>query len=174
MTNRRNLLIGILILNPQIATPLPSSPNEDRKLYATECGACHTAYPGNLLTTKSWSNLLAHLKTHFGHNAEITDPETLKAVRRHLKETSKVNDANPESFTSMSNRITETPQFKAIHQPIPEPLWTSKKVHLPSNCDACHTDGAFCHATLPETDPKTTDSLNGPNESRLGSRKNSN
>jgi polyferredoxin len=155
MTMIRNTLIGFLILCSQSPTVPASTPNEDRKLYLAECGACHKAYPGQLMTTKSWSKLLTNLKSHFGHNAEITDPKIMKAVNRHLTEASKVNDANPKPFTSASARISDTPQFHTIHQSIPEYLWTSTKVHRPSNCDACHTDGALCHATLPETDAKT-------------------
>lgn len=45
------------------ATPL--------KTYTQECGACHTAYPANLLPAASWKRVMAGLGHHFGTDASL-------------------------------------------------------------------------------------------------------
>ena len=39
-----------------------------------ECGACHMAFPPQLLPARSWKAIMLGLSDHFGENAELAEP----------------------------------------------------------------------------------------------------
>jgi len=119
-------------------------------LYAEECGACHLAYPPQLLPARSWAGLMSGLDDHFGENAEL-GADTAQQISAWLVRNAA--DVNPGrrskqflrgiASSDTPLRITETPFFKRKHDEVPE----SKVINNPevgsfSQCQACHGQDA--------------------------------
>jgi len=51
--------------------------------WAEECGACHVAYPPQLLPAASWTRIMDGLADHFGENAELP-ADTANRIRAYL------------------------------------------------------------------------------------------
>ena len=65
------LLLASAVAAPALADKAPRLPAVVPEAYATECGACHLAYPPALLPARSWQRLMAGLDTHFGSDASL-------------------------------------------------------------------------------------------------------
>lgn len=114
--------------------------------YSKECGACHVAYPPQLLPTRSWAALLGNLGNHFGDNAELPDAtraELLPWLTTNAADTrgSRIMARIPATETPL--RITELSWFVGQHHEVPDAIVTgTAEIKRWSNCGACHTGAA--------------------------------
>ncbi len=97
--------------------------------YIKECGSCHMAYPGELMTKSNWNNLLNNLSKHYGNDASIGNNE-LNSIRNYVNST---NTYRKSSNTS-DYRITSDYWFQRKHA---NRININKKSL--SNCSECHT-----------------------------------
>jgi nitrate/TMAO reductase-like tetraheme cytochrome c subunit len=101
-----------------------------------ECGACHVAYPPNLLPAESWRALMSGLDKHFGSDASL-DAASAREIGNFLEQ-----NAGGGKFVSRGKpvlRITETRWFRHEHDEVSQRDWDNPKVKSPANCTACHT-----------------------------------
>ncbi len=122
---------------------LPVPPN---RLYRSECGSCHFAYPPGMLPERSWSRIMASLNRHFGDDASL-EPDEREAIERFLR--GHAADRLPNRFSrsilrSIGDdaplRFTGTAFFRRAHHEIPPRMVTGNpKVGSFANCTACHT-----------------------------------
>ena len=114
-----------------------------------ECGACHLAFPPQMLPARSWKKMMGDLANHFGESASL--PEAARAeITAYLA--ANAGDAaiakNGRRFlrgidaAETPLRITETPFWQGVHEEVPNPYFTSAKVKTPANCAACHRAAA--------------------------------
>ena len=115
-----------------------------RKLYQTECGVCHVAYPSAFLPTDSWDALLNKLDDHFGDNAELAAGD-LTSIKAYLDnnnfDQSSIKRRYGTRFDTPGTplRVTSTLFFKAIHEEVPDRLVTKNPaVKSFARCEACH------------------------------------
>ena len=112
--------------------------------FAKECGACHMAFPPEMLPAASWKKIIAGLADHFGEDASLT-PKTAADIEAYLT----ANAAESSSFGrrfmaglrpgEAPLRITEMPVWIGIHSDeIPSSVWKDPRVKSKSNCPACH------------------------------------
>lgn len=114
--------------------------------YATECGACHFAYPPALLPARSWERLMTTLDDHFGENAELL-PDTAQTIsdylQTHAADRSEGRLAHRLAKGVRSGmvplRISELPYIRHEHDEIPRRYITGNPdVRSLSHCNACH------------------------------------
>jgi hypothetical protein len=114
-----------------------------------ECGACHLAFPPQMLPARSWKKLMGDLANHFGENAGL--PEATRAeIAAYLG--ANAGDAalskNGRYFlrgidpADTPLRITQTPFWQAVHDEVPNAYFTGAQVKTPANCVACHRTAA--------------------------------
>jgi hypothetical protein len=107
-----------------------------------DCGACHIAYPPQMLPAVSWRAIMAGLDKHFGSNASL-DADVAKEITEFLeknadarkREAAGKQDASAKTLL----RITEGRWFKSEHREVAARDWKNQKVKSPANCGACHT-----------------------------------
>lgn len=102
-----------------------------------ECGACHVAYPPQLLPAASWRAIMNGLDRHFGADAAL-DPQQRADILRFLE--TNAGQGRGSTGGKPTLRITETGWF--IHEHAEEPpahMWSHPSVKSPANCIACHT-----------------------------------
>lgn len=103
--------------------------------YASECSACHIAYPAGLLPPPAWERIMGHLKSHFGADASLDESSTAAIASyliAHGGTDARIKVATPH------DRITETRWFKGRHGEVPRTVWKRASVGNASNCGACH------------------------------------
>jgi hypothetical protein len=114
-----------------------------------ECGACHLAFPPQMLPARSWKQLMGDLANHFGENASL--PEVTRAeIAAYLA--ANAGDAaiskNGRHFlrgidaAETPLRITQTPFWQRAHEEVSVARFTSAPVKTPANCVACHKTAA--------------------------------
>lgn len=113
----------------RVTTPAPSPA---QKAWATECGACHLAFPPSLLPARSWRALLARLDDHFGENAE------LDAAARAQLEAFLVANAGRDVPGPTPLRITTLRWWRHEHDELAPAVFQRKAIVTPANCGACH------------------------------------
>jgi len=116
--------------------------------WKAECGACHLAYPPQLLPAQSWRAMMTQLDKHFGADASL-DAKSAAEISAFLEANAGRNKR--EAIGKPSLRITETRWFKKEHDEVPVRVWSSTAVKQPSNCAACHTQaerGDFSERSL--------------------------
>lgn len=104
--------------------------------WASECGACHVAYPARFLPAESWRAIMAGLDQHFGSDASM-DAESVREITTFLE-----NNASTRKHTAGKKpllRITDTRWFKSEHREVSAHTWKNPKVKSRANCGACHT-----------------------------------
>lgn len=117
--------------------------------YQEECGACHVAYPPQLLPSESWKAIMSGLNDHFGDNAELPAELAVRIAAfldgnasdrgDRMKYTRLMRDTNG----TVPVRITKLPYFKEEHDEIPRRMVEDNpQVESFSRCDACHKDAA--------------------------------
>ena len=123
----------------------PAAANNGRKIYQSECGACHVAYPPVFLSSASWDALLQHLDDHFGDNAELADTD-LASIKSYLEQNNYDNSNIKKRYGTRFDtpgtplRVSETRFFKAVHGEVPDRLVTGNpKVKTYARCGACHS-----------------------------------
>lgn len=116
-------------------------------VYLEECGACHLAYPPDLLPVASWELIMSGLEDHFGDSAE-TDPETAAHISAYLAEQG-LSRGRPSPMSRLLRnlpeppplRITELPSFVNLHYSITRRLGvTELEEGFLSPCADCHRD----------------------------------
>lgn len=116
------------------------------KIYSKECGACHMAFPPNLLPRKSWHTIMSRLDDHFGEDASL-DAESRDKIEVFLvsnpAETSN-EEAAIKILEMMRNKnapalkITDTEYYKLKHDDIKPEVFNRDSVKNKANCTACH------------------------------------
>lgn len=114
---------------------------EPPPVYRDECGACHTAFPAEMLPLVSWRRLLAGLDRHFGSDAALDAP-SLAAVRDWLEENAGRYDKTRLEPPPPQDRITLATWFVRKHLEVNEPVWLRPAIKGPGHCEACHTEAA--------------------------------
>lgn len=106
-------------------------------VYRQECGACHLAYPPQMLSASSWRALMAGLDKHFGSDASM-DPATQSGIQRFLENHAGKRDTSLNGKPQL--RITETRWFVHEHSgELPRDIWKRPAIKSAANCAACHT-----------------------------------
>ena len=122
-------------------------PQDD--LYIEECGACHFAYPPDLLPVGSWQAIMGGLENHFSDNAEL-DAESAAHISEYL-DANGLARGKPSRMSRLLRglpdppplRITELPAFENLHYSIPRQLGVAElKEGFLSPCADCHRDAA--------------------------------
>jgi hypothetical protein len=132
-------LIAMLAL-PAFADrlPLPANP-----AYLEECGACHLAYPPQLLDAHSWLHVMNGLDKHFGTDASL-DERRRTAIADFLgrnaggRKTGVTADAKGQPLL----RISDTAYFQRKHREVDAATWKRASIKSPANCAACHVNAA--------------------------------
>ncbi|MCA1979843.1 MAG: diheme cytochrome c [Thiobacillus sp.] len=114
---------------------------------ATECAACHMAYPAGLLPARSWTRMMRELENHFGEDASLSPEETLTITRYLTDNAADSPRANERSRRIAAGigpgeaplRFTETAYFRYLHDEVPSGVWKRAKIASRANCIACHT-----------------------------------
>jgi Dihaem cytochrome c len=113
--------------------------------YKAQCGACHMAYPPDLLPESSWLKLLSGTGDHFGESVGL-DADSEKAIKEYLTTNSADHSPSEQArkiIKSLKNssplRITEIPYIRKEHHELHPNTFTQKAVGSFSNCAACHT-----------------------------------
>ena len=104
--------------------------------WATECSACHVAYPARYLPAESWRAIMSGLDKHFGSNASLDDA-TAGEITAYLEKNASTRKHAVSGKPVL--RITETRWFKSEHREVAARHWKSPKVKSRANCGACHT-----------------------------------
>ena len=118
--------------------PVPGNP-----VYAEECGACHLAYPPQLLDAHSWLHVMNGLDKHFGTDASL-DERRRTAITDFLgknaggRKTGVTADAKGQPLL----RISETAYFQRKHREIDAATWKRASIKSPANCAACHANAS--------------------------------
>lgn len=133
---------------PYLAGPSLASTQTEQtalRLYETECGACHMAYPPAVLPASSWVTLLAELPDHFGEDASLP-PASISSLsdwlQNHAAETwqTKAGHAFQRVLVEKPYQITATPFWQHRHNDLSPELFKSRAVGGAANCRACHQD----------------------------------
>ena len=102
--------------------------------WVSECGACHLAYPPQLLSAESWRGVMKGLDRHFGVDASVD-----AATGRELQTFAESSSATGKQATGPATlRITESRWFVRKHDELPAGVWTRPAIKSASNCAACH------------------------------------
>jgi hypothetical protein len=142
------LAIGIVGLGARAEEGLAVPPVE-HPATLKECGACHLAFPPQMLPARSWKKLMGDLANHFGENAAV--PEATRAeIAAYLA--ANAGDGAISRYgrrflhgidaTQTPLRITQTPFWQAVHEEVAAARFLSDAVKTPSNCAACHRAAA--------------------------------
>jgi hypothetical protein len=107
--------------------------------YKAECGACHVAYPPQLLGAAGWKGVMDGLARHFGTDASL-DARTVREIGEYLD----ANAARRSKGGGDGLRISETRWFRHEHgEELSPAVWTHPKVKSAANCEACHTQASL-------------------------------
>ena len=114
-----------------------------------ECGACHVAYPPQLLPAASWRAVMGGLDRHFGTDASL-EPAVRDAILAVLEQNAGRRPSTGNGGPSL--RITETAWFRKEHrEELPADIARRPDVKSLANCGACHTGadkGDYSEASL--------------------------
>jgi len=135
--------VATLLLALALPARADRLPVPDNALYQEECGACHLAYPPQLLDAHSWLHVMNGLPRHFGTDASLDDKRR-SAIADFLgrtaggRKTGVTADAKGQPLL----RISETAYFRRKHREVAPPVWTRAAIKSPANCTACHVKAA--------------------------------
>ncbi|MFG1489654.1 diheme cytochrome c, partial [Oceanospirillum sp. HFRX-1_2] len=121
--------------------------NSGNPTYLEECGACHIAYPAQLLPKAAWQDILSNLDSHFGEDASVDIPirdELAGYLSRNASDST--NAGKFRKFTRGIDintppiRITELKYFERKHDEINyrKMVLNNPDVGSFSQCQACH------------------------------------
>jgi cytochrome c553 len=100
-----------------------------------DCGACHIAYPPQMLPAESWRAIMSGLDKHFGSNAGLDEADASE-ITAFLEKNSDARKREASGKPLL--RITEGRWFKSEHREVAARDWKNPKVKSPANCGACH------------------------------------
>lgn len=121
--------------------------NTGNATHIEECGACHIAYPAQLLPKAGWQAMMGDLGNHFGEDAAL-DAETREELTRYLSDNAS-DSGNAGKFRKFTwgidsqqppIRITELNYFEHKHDEINyrKMVLNNPDVGSFSQCQACH------------------------------------
>lgn len=126
-----------------LAVALPAAHADGKRFevshpaYRAECGACHVAYPPQLLSAASWRAVMNGLPKHFGGDASL-EPAMHADILSYLETNAGRRDTTAAGKPQL--RITETRWFVHEHgEELPRDVWRHPAVESAANCAACHT-----------------------------------
>ncbi|MDT8448275.1 MAG: cytochrome b/b6 domain-containing protein [bacterium] len=152
--------------------------DKEMQFYTFECGACHFAFPPNLLPQRSWEEMVANLEDHFGDDASLDEEGTVRLRNYLLAGAAERSDSEAAYYltrkigpTQKPQRITELPYWDFRHQEISEETFKTAPIRNRINCIACHRLALFgsfedAHIEVPEL--QRADNASGK-EANLGS-----
>ncbi len=120
-------------------------PPIDHAATLKECGACHLAYPPQMLPARSWGRIMDSLADHFGEDAslgEIAHADIAAYLRANAADSP--GAVGGKHFMRRLDpaqaplRITESPWWQRAHDEIAPARFASEKVKSRANCAACH------------------------------------
>jgi hypothetical protein len=103
--------------------------------YQQECGACHLAFPADMLPAPAWQRVMKGLKQHFGVDASLdaaTAAELSAWLGAHADSEQGAANGPPQ------NRISRTDWFVREHGEVTAVTWKRPAVKSAANCAACH------------------------------------
>tara|TARA_X000000950_G_scaffold5955_1_gene6418 strand:+ start:3089 stop:3535 length:447 start_codon:yes stop_codon:yes gene_type:complete len=111
-----------------------------------ECSECHFAFPGDMLPSRSWIELMNSLESHFGEDASL-DQESVAEIINYLDSNSADSSWFGNRFSrgqtrEWPDRITETDYWLREHK---NQLFTdsvSLENISPVDCAACHDNAS--------------------------------
>lgn len=113
-------------------------------VYKHECGACHMAFPPNILPAASWKKMLSDLDDHFGDYAAC-DEKSRKEIEDFLVKNSaeKIMDEAGVKFLDTVDkndplRVTATAYWEKKHDDIKPEIYKRASITSKLNCAACH------------------------------------
>lgn len=113
-------------------------------VYKHECGACHMAFPPNILPAGSWKKMLSDLDDHFGDYAAC-DEKSRKEIEGFLVKNSAekiLDEAGVKFLDTLDNkdplRVTATAYWKKKHDDIKPEVYKRASITSRLNCTACH------------------------------------
>ncbi len=149
--SRRTIAIAVLLMEVMMPVAMAEDDHDEggskyvstvtNAKWKAECGACHVAYPPNLLPAESWRALMSGLDKHFGSDASL-DAATAREIGNFLEQNAGGEKFASQMFVSRGKpqlRITETRWFRNKHDEVSQRDWDNPKVKSPANCTACHT-----------------------------------
>lgn len=128
-----------------LAAPRTFPPVNDAA-YLKECGACHMAFPPQLLPARSWQRVMGALDSHFGEPARI-DTATHAKIAQYLAANGAESVTNAESIAVLASlqaseapeRITKVPYIEGLHVAVLDPRWNgTPRPKTLASCPACH------------------------------------
>jgi cytochrome b len=112
-----------------------------------ECGACHLAYPPELLPLRSWLRMLDEQQRHFGEDLGLSadTQHALAAAARSGSRTPRWAGAMLVASIPAGEapqRVTQTAFWRERHAAIAEARFATPPVSGRHDCGACHGDAA--------------------------------
>ena len=107
---------------------------EENAKWRAECGACHMAFPPQMLAAKDWLRIMASLDRHFGADASLDD-ESRKTIALFLDRNGS-REAIADSAAELP-RVTAAGWFSRKHQSAIR-LWRKGRLASLADCPACH------------------------------------
>jgi hypothetical protein len=111
--------------------------------YKDECGACHVAFPPQLLSRGAWQELMAGLARHFGSDASL-DAKKAAEIAGYLAANAGRDDKFAPATKLAADRlyVSRTRWFAREHRDghdgLAAAVWSLPAVKSPANCGACH------------------------------------
>ena len=139
------LLAAAVVCGVVVAAPR-TFPLVTDAAYRKECGACHMAFPPQLLPERSWQRVMGSLDSHFGDSAKL-DSSTQQKISAYLAGNSADRANNAESMQIMASlrngdtpdRISKVPYIEGMHAAVLEPRWKgTPRPKTLAECSVCH------------------------------------
>jgi hypothetical protein len=130
-----------IVLSPVAAATKGSVwlPGEDNEIWRSECGACHIAFPAQLLVASDWLKIMSQLDRHFGIDVTL-EPSTSNEISDYLQR----NGAGESTISTpeVLPRITSSERFAGRHRGAIR-LWRRGQIKTLTDCAACHKDAGL-------------------------------
>jgi hypothetical protein len=139
-------LLGSLTLCGVVLAAPRNFPVVTHGTYLKECGACHMAFPPQLMPARSWRRVMESLDAHFGDSARL-DPATQATIAEYLATNAADGAENAESIAVMASvrdgatpeRISKVPYIEGLHAAVLDPRWNgTPRPKTLAQCPVCH------------------------------------
>ncbi|MDF1746955.1 MAG: hypothetical protein P1V19_24910 [Gimesia sp.] len=140
------IMIGLLSASAAMRVRDQTIGPVTHELTNEECSECHFAFPGDMLPSRSWIELMNSLESHFGEDASL-DQESVAEIINYLDSNSADSSWFGNRFSrgqtrEWPDRITETDYWLREHknQLFTDPV--SLENISPVDCAACHDNAS--------------------------------